>query len=78
MANKNQSIGRVKIFLGYDGKTYRAEYFVESGTLTIEAPSKDDKPAKISSQIKGSRIDHLAPTLLRELIETGRVKEHHP
>ena len=66
------------MFLGYDGKTYRAEYFIESGTVTVEAPSNDEKPVKLCTQIRGSRVDHLAPKLFRELIETGRVKEYRP
>ena len=78
MEKRNQSLGRREMFLGCDGKTYRAEYFIESGTVTVEAPSNDDKPAKLCSQIRGLRVDHLAPTLFRELIETGRVKEHRP
>jgi hypothetical protein len=72
MARRKRPARRHEISVQRHGKTYRAQYVVERGTVTVEAMSQDGTVAKLSTQAGGS-ARFTAHMLLDELIDAGRV-----
>jgi hypothetical protein len=60
---------------GAQGKTYQANYYVESGVVIVEAMSKHGTIARNQAIGGGSMAEHYARTLLIAMIDAGRVPE---
>jgi hypothetical protein len=53
--------------IAYDGKTYRAFYYVHEGLITVQTARGQE-----STRLGGLRLKVLAEMLLEQLIRTGR------
>jgi hypothetical protein len=73
MAKRKQPPQRYEISIESNGKTYRTDYYVESGTVTVEAMFINATVAKMTTQI--GAFAELTRILLSELISAGRVRE---
>ena len=75
MARKKQPAQRQEIVEEDKGKTYRGQFYVEGGVVTVEAMSKHGIVLTHSELTGGWPAEGLARSLLRELIDAGRVNE---
>lgn len=75
MARKKTVIHQHELIIEHDRKKYRASYFIESGTVTVETISKNGVIIKSTTQIGGSPSEVIARILLREMIKSGKVAE---
>jgi len=71
MAKKKQPT-RHKISEEHNGKTYQAHYYVESGTVTVEAMSEHGTIIEHTTHV-GASAEVTARMLLRELIDSGKI-----
>jgi hypothetical protein len=74
MPASKQSQHRYKFSLPINGKTYRADYYIEDDTITVEVVTEDATVLEKTTEIGASAV-FTAHMLLRELVRSGRVQE---
>lgn len=62
-----------EVSIDQNGKTYKARYYVESGTVTVEVITKDGAMLNPCTQAGGDAY-FTATMLLRELVDAGKVE----
>ena len=65
MTRRKQPARKHEISIEYEGKTYHAQYHVESGMVIVETLSEDMVPITRATQIGGSTAENVARMLLR-------------
>ena len=73
MVSKNQPAQRHEIVIEHQGKTIRAEYYIENGYVTVEAMSKNGIVTESVTLIGSSAPEVTTRILLKELITSGRI-----
>jgi hypothetical protein len=74
MPASKQSQRRHKFSLPINGKTYRADYYIEDDMITVEVVTEDGTVLEKTTEIGASAV-FTAEMLLRELVRSGRVQE---
>jgi hypothetical protein len=74
MSARKQPPHRYKLCLNSHGKTYWADYYIENGSVTVKAVSKDGTIVQKSTHI-GASAELTTRMLLKELISAGQVQE---
>jgi hypothetical protein len=65
---KNKPVQRRAFFVAHKGQTYRAQYYVESGVVIVDAVSEKGTIERNQAMVGASRPDALAQLLLIEMI----------
>lgn len=71
---KSKTLIRQEFTLEENGRTYRAAYYIENKTVTVEVMTSSGLLLQPCTQIGGSTAIAVARMLLRELVEAGKVK----
>ena len=73
MVSEKQPAQRHEIVIEHQGKTIRADYYIEDGYVTVEAMSKNGTVTESVTLIGSSAPEVTTRILLRELITSGRI-----